>query len=368
MNLCLSLLTFAILSAASPEVEINSAQTLSPPKVMVGVQMGQVETLGREPLGYELEGDVKVFRLIAQPVKQELLDGKNTLQEGLKLPPTPGMVIPSRKQEVTGWGFNGMIPGPTIEVNEGDRVRIIARNELPEPTSVHWHGLEVPADQDGAGGLSEAPIMPGEEKTYEFTLYQSGTYLYHSGYNVMKQDGLGISGMFIIHPKNPKKKIDKDFAIMLQEWALKPGETTPNVVGVKSNWYTFNGRVAPSIPRIVVNQGDRVRIRFGNLSMTSHPIHIHGYQWELVGTQMPVPPSASTWDSTVNVPPGSARDVEFVAWNPGVFRLHCHKLHHIVNPPISQPVGIVPPGGMLTYIQVIPKDPGAPWSPPPAKQ
>jgi len=338
---------------------------ISPPPQRMGKQMGSVDALGLQPLGYELDGDVKVFRLVAQPVEKIMADGNPPSWLSFIKKENRAFYLNQPKQiykKIKCWGFNGSMPGPTLEATEGDRIRVVVKNELPEPMSIHWHGLEIPNDQDGAAGITQSPIMPGQTYTYEFTLHQVGTYIYHSGFNMAKQDHFGLQGIVVIHPKKYEHKIDKDVTIMLQEWSILPGNEFPNLSSMGFNWATFNGFSAPSIPPIVVNQGDRVRIRFANIVMDSHPIHIHGYRWQEVGTDGgPIPKTARRKSSTINVPPGTTRDVEFVAWNPGVWRLHCHKLHHIVNGHKMMPMGIMPPGGMFTIIRVLPKDPGAPW-------
>jgi hypothetical protein len=319
-----------------------------------------IETLGINPIDYELDGTTKVFRLTAQPVETVMVDTNASLIDYLI--PTANKVPHHHRsivQKIRGWGYNGSIPGPTLEASEGDRVRIIVTNELPEPTSIHWHGIEVPNDQDGAAPETQKPIMPGEQYTYEFTLYQSGTFMYHSGFNPMKQEGWGLAGMFVVHPKNYETKIDKQIVILLQEWSILPGNIYPNLATMDFNWFTFNGHASPSIPPIKLKQGERVRLRFGNLSMNSHPIHIHGYTWTEVGTEGgPIPPSAQIKGSTINVPPGTTRDVEFVAWNPGVWRLHCHKLHHIVSAHAQVPMGVMDHGSMFTLIHVEPQTQG----------
>ncbi|MBD3272928.1 multicopper oxidase domain-containing protein [Candidatus Dependentiae bacterium] len=323
-----------------------------PPKTM-GKQMGVVNTVGLKSLGYELDGDVKVFKLIAQPIEKYLTDGKD-VNKGIipeKFLYTNRMKHISKKVKL--WGYNGSVPGPTIEVYQGDRVRIIVKNELPEETSVHWHGIELPNSEDGAGGTTEYPIKPGESKAYEFTVYQKGTFLYHSGFNMMKQDMYGLAGFFVVHPKKYEKKIDKDFALLIQEWAFLPGNENPNLATMDFNWFTFNGLSAPSIPSLEVKKGERVRIRFGNLSMNSHPIHVHGYSWRVVSVQEHLQKSARWNTSTINIPPGETRDVELVAWNPGVWRIHCHKLHHTVNSHAQIPMTVMSRGGMFTFLHVI---------------
>ena len=330
---------------------------LSPAPPLMGRQMGQVHTLNVPPLGHKMKGDVKIFTLIAQPVKRFFTEGRmpddSIIKEQYRF--KGGMHHMDLPKEVKLWGYNGSMPGPTIETTVGDRVRIVLKNELPEPTSIHWHGLEVPNDMDGAGGVTQQPVPPGGTFVYEFTLHQVGTYMYHTGFNMMKQDGMGMGGFFVIQPKGFKRKIQKDVAVMLQAFALEPGNDRPNLVTMDFNWFTFNGKVAPDIETITVNEGDRVRIRFGNLTMSSHPIHIHGHTWRVVGTEGgPIPESAQWPGNTINVPPGTTRDVEFVASNPGVWRMHCHKLHHIINAHADIPMGLMPHGGMFTFLNVIP--------------
>lgn len=352
----------------------DPAWPYSAPPPLMGRQMGKVHTLNIPPLGYELDGEVKVFHLTAQPVRQELTDGnydRLMLPEMKKFMTPAAMMTKARMppKELVGWGYNGNIPGPTIELTEGDRVRIVLKNELPEPTSIHWHGFEIPNAQDGAAPEAQPPVMPGQTYEYEFTVFQTGTLLYHSGFNIMKQDFLGLGGLVVIHPLDPPHKIDRDFAILHQEWVLKPGNPNPDITGMDFNWLSFNGKVAPSIEVMTVRQGDRVRIRQGNLSMDSHPIHLHGYTFKIVGTTGgPIPESAQWPEVTVNVWPGSTRDIEFVAWNPGVWRFHCHKLHHVMNGMTDMPMGIMQKGGMFTLLHVLPKDPAAPFRHPMEEQ
>ncbi len=340
---------------------------ISDPPPLMGEQMGQVQTVGVEPLGYEMDGDVKVFTLIAQPIEHQITTGEPPdhwfIDEENRY--TGEMHAHYFEKNVRIWGYNGTSPGPTIECYEGDTIRVVMHNELPEPTSIHWHGIELPNEMDGSGGSTEPPTPPGGTRIYEFTLYQSGTFLYHSGFNVMKQDGNGLVGFLVVHPRETERPIDRDFAIMLQEFVFHPGNPYADLVSMDFNWFLMGGKAAPDIETLIVDQGERVRIRFGNMSMDSHPIHLHGYTWWTVGTEGgPIPETAQWPGNTVNIPPGSTRDVEFVAWNPGVWRLHCHKLHHIVNGHADVPMGIMAHGGMFTFLYVRPADPDAPWQHP----
>jgi FtsP/CotA-like multicopper oxidase with cupredoxin domain len=259
-----------------------------------------------------MEGGAKTFRLVAEPVKREF---------------APGMVVDC-------WGYNGTTPGPTMEAVEGDRVRVYVTNKLPERTSVHWHGVLLPNGMDGVSGLTQPHIEPGETYVYEFTLRQHGTQMYHPHSDEMVQMALGMMGFFVIHPRAPEApRVDRDFCIMLHEWSVPPGTSRPNpAVMTDFNTFTFNSRVWPGTAPLVVRRGQRVRVRLGNLSMDSHPIHLHGYQFEVTGTDGGrVPPAARYRETTVNVPVGATRDVEFVADAPGDWIFHCHKSHHTMN-------------------------------------
>lgn len=346
----------------------DPSMKLSPPPALTGKQMGVVETIGIPPLGYELDGKIKVFRLIAQPVEQWITDGTSSHNKLLaSMRHILGVHHMKVRQKLRAWGYNGATPGPTIEITEGDTIRVIVKNELPEPTTIHWHGIEVPFAQDGSSDA--APILPGKTHTYEFTAYQSGTYFYHSGFNITKQEMFGLVGLFIIHPKTYLQKIDRHIGILMQEWAVLPGNMYPNVLTTEFNWFTFNGRSAPSIPIINVKQGERLRIHFGTMMMDSHPIHIHGHTWTVVGTEGgPIKKSAQWKGSTINVPPGTTREVEFAAWNPGSWPFHCHKMHHVMSAHAQVPMGIMPHGGMFTFVNVIARDPSMPWRHPGQKQ
>jgi FtsP/CotA-like multicopper oxidase with cupredoxin domain len=269
-----------------------------------------VVTPNGNTLPWKMVNGVKEFHLIAEPVKREFASG---------------MVI-------NCWGYNGMSPGPTIEAVEGDRVRFLVTNKLPESTSVHWHGVILPNGMDGVSGLNQPKIKPGETYAYELTLRQHGTQMYHPHSDEMVQMAMGMEGFFVIHPKGGSH-VDRDFAIFLQEWFVAPGTATPNpAVMTDFNLFTFNSRIFPGTAPLIARQNQRVRIRLANLSMDSHPIHIHGHSFKLTGTDGgPVPPSAQHPETTINVPPGTTRDIDFVADNPGDWAMHCHKNHHVMN-------------------------------------
>jgi len=271
-----------------------------------------VVTPNGSTLPYKIRAGVKVFHLVAEPVEREF---------------SPGMTVKC-------WGYNGQTPGPTIEAVEGDRVRIMVTNKLPEHTTIHWHGIFLPNGMDGVGGLNQPHIKPGETYVYEFTLRQHGTFMYHPHADEMVQLAVGMMGLFIIHPQSPPTpKIDRDFAIMLHEWAIHPGTYRPDpAVMLDFNIFTFNSKVFPAIDHLVVKTGDRVRIRIANLSMDEHPIHIHGHAFKVTATDGGRIPTAGQWpETTVLVPVCATRDIEFIADAPGDWAFHCHKSHHTMN-------------------------------------
>jgi manganese oxidase len=232
------------------------------------------------------------------------------------------------------WGFNGRVHGPTIEAVEGDWVRIFVTNKLPAPTSIHWHGVLLPSGMDGVGGLTQKLIKPGETFKYEFPIRQHGTQMYHSHHDEMTQMALGLMGLFVMHPRKPKRRIDRDFALLLSEWRIDPGTRRPNPNEMTDfNIFTVNARVFPGTDPLVAKLGQRVRIRVANLSpMDHHPIHLHGHQFKIVGTDAGEIPEAAQWpETTTLVPVGSVRDIEFIADNPGDWALHCHMTHHTMN-------------------------------------
>jgi hypothetical protein len=260
-------------------------------------------------LPFTMDGGTKVFHLVAEPVKRR--------------------IVPWKTLDV--WGYNGSCPGPTIQVQQGDRVRIHVENRLPESTSMHWHGLEVPIEQDGVPYVSQKPIAPGETYTYEFTVHQEGTFFYHA--HSAMQEMIGLIGMFIAHPHSAHTpRVDHDYGIVLQEWAVLPNSSVPNTAQMEFNWLTFNGVAAPLTTPLIARLGSRVRIRLVNLGMDHHPIHLHGNQFVVTGTEGGRAPE-STWypGNTVLVGVAQARVVEFDAKYPGAWMIHCHLPHHMMN-------------------------------------
>jgi FtsP/CotA-like multicopper oxidase with cupredoxin domain len=301
--------------ARLPEiVSQSSAATMAPLAPASGRPYNPVVTLNGWTLPSRMKDGVKEFHLVAEPVVREM--------------------APGFKAHL--WGYNGQSPGPTIEVVEDDRVRIFVTNRLPEHTAVHWHGQRLPNGMDGVTGLTQPGIPPGKTFVYEFVARRPGTFMYHPHADEMTQMAMGMMGFWVTHPKAPTPLIEpvqRDFCFLLSSYDIEPGSYTPKIATMTDfNLWAFNSRIFPGIDSFNVRRGDRVRIRIGNLSMTSHPIHLHGYEFTVTGTDGGPIPLAARWpEVTVNVAVGQMRDIEFVADAEGDWAFHCHKSHHTMN-------------------------------------
>lgn len=299
--------------AALPEiVSAEQANTQAPLQPNTGRPYNPVVTLNGWSLPWRMNKGVKEFHLVAEPVLREM---------------APGM-------KAHLWGYNGQSPGPTIEVVEGDKVRIFVTNRLPEITSIHWHGQRLPNGMDGVSGLNQPPIPPGKTFMYEFEAKRPGTFMYHPHADEMVQMAMGMMGSWVTHPKNPKfMAVDRDFVFLLSSYDIEPGSYTPRIAEMLNfNLWAFNSRVFPGIDPLVVRKNDRVRIRAGNLTMTNHPIHLHGHEFEVTGTDGGWVPKTARWpEVTTDIAVGQMRAIEFIANEPGDWAFHCHKSHHTMN-------------------------------------
>ena len=300
-------------AAAIPEAPSYASPAMQLPLAPAGGQSYQpVVTLNGWTLPWRMNGEWKEFHLVAEEVEREI---------------APGMTAKL-------WGYNGQTPGPTIEAVEGDKVRIFVTNRLPEHTSVHWHGMLVPSGMDGVGGLTQPHIPVGKTFVYEFLLTKSGSFMYHPHSDEMVQMAMGMMGSIVVHPKDPNfRRMDRDFAIILSSYRFDPGTSLPQVTEMTDfNIWTFNARVFPGIDVLPVRLGDRVRIRVANLTMTNHPIHVHGHHFAVSCTDGGWVPESAQWpEATVDVPVGTVRAIDFVADAPGDWAFHCHKSHHTMN-------------------------------------
>ena len=301
--------------AALPEPVMMTKPDTMPPLVPgTGRPYNPVVTLNGWTLPWRMNQGVKEFHLIAEPVVREM---------------APGF-------KANMWGYNGQSPGPTIEVVEGDRVRIFVTNKLPEHTTVHWHGQRLPNGMDGVGGLNQPQIPVGKTFVYEFEARRPGTFMYHPHADEMTQMAMGMMGFWITHPKNKHPLIDevnRDFCFLLQGYDIDPGSKTPKVMTMLDfNLWAWNSRMFPGIDSLNVRQNDKVRIRFGNLTMTNHPIHLHGHEFRVTGSDGgPWPLAGRNPEVTTDVAVGQMRQIEFLADEEGDWAFHCHKSHHTMN-------------------------------------
>ena len=301
--------------AALPEPVMQTSPDTMPPLVPEsGPPYNPVVTLNGWTLPWRMNNGVKEFHLVAEPVVREM---------------APGFTAHL-------WGYNGQSPGPTIEVVEGDRVRIFVTNRLPEHTTVHWHGQRLPNGMDGVGGLTQPAIQPGKTFVYEFVARRPGTFMYHPHADEMVQMAMGMMGFWITHPKQKQPLIDavdRDFVFLLNAYDIDPGAYTPKIMTMLDfNLWSWNSRVFPGIDTLNVRKNDKVRIRIGNLTMTNHPIHLHGHEFVVTGTDGGPTPKGARWpEVTTDVAVGQMRQIEFLANEEGDWAFHCHKSHHTMN-------------------------------------
>ena len=325
--------------AAVPEPPSMASASTQPPLVPAnGRPYNPVVTLNGWTLPWRMNNGWKEFHLVAEPVVREI---------------APGM-------KAHLWGYNGQSPGPTLECVEGDRLRIFVTNRLPEHTSMHWHGVILPNGMDGVTGLVQPPIGVGKTFVYEFEMRKSGSFMYHPHADEMVQIAMGMMGFIVVHPRDRRfMPADRDFVFLLNNFDIEPGSRTPRVnTMLDFNLFCFNSRAFPGIDSLVVRRNDRVRIRVGNLTMTNHPIHIHGHDFAVTGTDGGWVPRGARWpEVTVDVAVGQVRAVELVADNPGDWAFHCHKSHHTMNAMghgVPTMIGVDPRAGLEKITRLIP--------------
>jgi FtsP/CotA-like multicopper oxidase with cupredoxin domain len=301
--------------AALPEPVLQSRPDTMPPLLPgTGRPYHPVVTLNGWTLPWRMNQGVKEFHLVAEPVVREM--------------------APGFKAHL--WGYNGQSPGPTIEVVEGDRVRIFVTNKLGELHSVHWHGQRLPNGMDGVTGLTQPGIPPGKTFVYEFVARRPGTFMYHPHADEMVQMAMGMYGLWITHPKAKHPlidEVDRDFCFLLNAFDIDPGSYTPKVMTMLDfNLWAWNSRIFPGIDSLNVRHRDKVRLRIGNLTMTNHPIHLHGHEFLVTGTDGGPTPKGTRWyEVTTDIAVGQMRQLEFIADEEGDWAFHCHKSHHTMN-------------------------------------
>ncbi|MGI8774507.1 MAG: multicopper oxidase domain-containing protein [Actinomycetota bacterium] len=249
---------------------------------------------GGKPLKPRIASDgAKVFELTADEISWEIEPGK----------------------VVDAMAYNGQIPGPSITADLGDKVRIVLHNKLAQPTTIHFHGLIVSNSQDGVPGITQDAVMPGDSYTYEFTLRNSGTHMYHPHFNAQDQVLKGLLGAFLVSdPSDPK--VDVDQTIVINDGPLG---------------FTLNGKGFPATSPVVAELGDTVRIRYMNEGLLMHPMHLHGMTQRVIAKDGYMLDSPYDVD-TLPVAPGERYDVIVKASEPGVWAFHCHILNHAESP------------------------------------
>lgn len=306
---------------------------------------------------------IKVFNLTVDDVKFEIFPGKF----------------------LDGWGFNGSIPGPTIRVHEGDRIRISLTNNTDNGHTIHIHGQKKPVEMDGVPYFGQKPVKKGESYTYEFTVQNTGTHWYHCHVDSAHHVDMGMYGAFIVEPEKKTIEYDREYILILDEWPTAhvhihegamemKGHEEHGVVTqhpgaprheheaeklARRDWYpethnpyqpvydgfTINGRSFPFTEPIDIKEGERVMIRFINAGYQSHFIHSHSHKFKVVA-RSGYPVNEPQKIDTVEIGAGNRLDIILFADNPGVWPIHCHRLDHIANDHIY-------PGGMMTFIRYI---------------
>ncbi|MBV8280570.1 MAG: multicopper oxidase domain-containing protein [Candidatus Eremiobacteraeota bacterium] len=245
---------------------------------------------------------------------------------------------PAPNATVDAWTYNGTVPGPTIHVRQGDTLRVIFTNHLPSPTTIHWHGMNVPAAMDGTPGFSQEPVQPGRSFVYQFVVREPGTYIYHTHVDDLNQLDRGLYGAVVVEPAKPSgPPPDRDYLMLLSSW---------KIMSSTENYFSINGKSYPSGKPFEVSQGQRIRVREIDISGTEfHTMHTHGHHFQVVAYDgQPVSPSARQMMDTITLGPGETRDIEFIAdAQPGTWMFHCHVADHMMN-------GDNGPGGLISAI------------------
>jgi FtsP/CotA-like multicopper oxidase with cupredoxin domain len=275
----------------------------------------QTSTQGNQLLEPTMDGTTKVFALSASNVQWEV----------------------SKGQLVEAMAFNGQIPGPQIDVAYGDHIRVVVENQLDQPTVVHFHGMTVPNAQDGVPFITQDPIMPGQVWTYEFTVKDPpGMYVYHSHFNSTEQVGAGLYGALMVQPESgnwpyPALSVDDHTGATTVGAPVNVDDETTLFLGDGPLGYVINGKSFPATSPIVAEQGDWVLIHMANDGSMLHPMHLHGYHFEVVA-QDGFPLEQPYMADTLVIAPGQRFDVLIHAIYPGAWAFHCHILPHVEGP------------------------------------
>ena len=254
----------------------------------------KTEGLGAQDLAPEVLADgTKVFRLTASEIDWEVEPGK----------------------VVKAMAYNEQVPGPTIRVGVGDKVRIVLRNEMDESTVIHPHGLILPNAMDGVPDITQKPIKPGDTFTYEFTTREPQVAMYHSHHNAQIQVPNGLLGAFYVGE------------MPLPAGTPTPVMTVPMILNDAGTiGYSLNGKSFPATAPYAVKLGDWIRLDYMNEGMQVHPMHLHGIPQLVIAKDGY--PRTPVMEDTVLVAPGERVSVLIHATEPGVWAWHCHILNH----------------------------------------
>ena len=257
----------------------------------------ETEGVGALPLEPTVLPDgTKRFDLTAEIVKWEVEPGKT----------------------VDAWAYNGVVPGPTIHVEVGDHVQLVVKNDLPQSTSVHVHGVLIPNAMDGVPDITQDPIKPGETFTYDFVTREPMVGIYHSHHHGEKQVPDGLFAPFLVGEMvvPPGVAVSQEIPMVLND---------AGVIG-----FSLNGKSFPATAPIVASRGEWVMIHYFNEGLQGHPMHLHGMKQLVIakdGYPLETPYSADT----VAVSPGERYTVLVQATEPGTWAYHCHILNHAEN-------------------------------------
>ena len=285
--------------SASQAAGGHDANALAAVKRFLDGESAAVEGTGNQPYGEpRLDGDTKVFELTVDPITHR---------------------IDAQKEPLDALGFNGMWPGPRIDVIEGDKVRAIFTNNMDESTGIHFHGQRIPNNMDGVPHITQDPIEPGASFTYEFTARTVGSHMYHSHHNATDQVGRGLLGAFIVHPRDESARVEQRYGV------------TQDIVWISNDTlggFTINGRGFPATAPIVATLGDKILVRFMNEGLMMHPWHLHGMPMRVVARDGYDLGAAAFTCDTLGVNPGERWDVVIDCDEPGAWAFHCHILSH----------------------------------------
>ncbi|HEX7079738.1 MAG TPA: multicopper oxidase family protein [Gammaproteobacteria bacterium] len=205
---------------------------------------------------------------LAMSTPEDLNPDPNVLEIELEAKITELEILPGKRTPV--WTYNGSLPGPLIRAKVGDKIIVHFKNSLPEPTSIHWHGMRLPNNMDGVPGLTQDPIEPGGEFRYEFTARDAGTFWYHPHINSAPQVGWGLYGSLVVEDPSDPEVFGDELVLVLSDMALdENGQFLPedtggefgDLFGREGNILLVNGKV---LPRLKVRAGKQQRWRVIN--------------------------------------------------------------------------------------------------------